>query len=808
MAAAQEGEPERKRLRADEDGGANGEQPQPQPQQQQQQQQQQGEPALDELSTGRPRYRPDDRTFMTQGAVKVIRKVHDTSATVEEDVEALVEALDSHRGCIFESAYEYPGRYARWTMGFQDPPVALEGWGRKFALTALNARGKVLLIALSQAMRACEAVDADSLEVSAESIKGRVKELENARFPEEERSKQNSIFSVVRSIIAKWRTETEVDPQLGLYGAFGYDLTFQFEPIELKQDRDPSQRDLALYLPDSILVHDKQTAKSWRLEYDFEVTTEDGSTESTVGLEREGEEAPFVPQEGGEPSRDHEPGEYAKSVEKAREEFKVGNLFEAVISQTFRQPSKAKPSEILRMLRVKNPSPYLFQINLGSNEYLVGASPEMFVRVEKTLEGMRVETCPISGTIQRGADALEDAEQIRQILSDKKEESELTMCTDVDRNDKSRICRQGSVQVIGRRQIEKYSKLIHTVDHVEGYLRDGSNGDASFDALDAFLVHTWAVTVTGAPKTWAIQFLERIEHSPRCWYGGAVGFVGFDGSLNTGMTLRTIRLKDGVSEVRAGATLLYDSVPASEEKETELKASAFVEAVQGAKAFANAAKNGSATQSRLRASAGNVGAGKHVVLIDHQDSFVHTLANYVRQIGAKVTTVRFGITEEELKALAPDMVLMSPGPGKPSDFKCAETLAMLQKLRIPVFGVCLGLQSMVEAGGGTLAVLDYPMHGKPSQVKQTGAGRWNIFDGVSKEFTVARYHSLYANRESVTKDTKFAITAELEDGTVMAVEHTELPMAAVQFHPESILTRPSDGLCMLRNAIEKLKYSD
>ena len=105
--------------------------------------------------------------------------------------------------------------------------------------------------------------------------------------------------------------------------------------------------------------------------------------------------------------------------------------------------------------------------------------------------GLRVETCPISGTIERGGDPLEDAEQVKKLLSNKKEESELTMCTDVDRNDKSRICHPGTVKILGRRQIEMYSKLIHTVDHVEGYLREG------FDSLDAFLCHTWAVTVTG-----------------------------------------------------------------------------------------------------------------------------------------------------------------------------------------------------------------------------------------------------------------------------------------------------------------------
>src|SRR5207244_2165423 len=151
---------------------------------------------------------------------------------------------------------------------------------------------------------------------------------------------------------------------------------------------------------------------------------------------------------------------------------------------------------------------------------------------------------------------------------------ELTMCTDVDRNDKSRICRPGSVRVIGRRQIEMYSRLIHTVDHVEGRLREG------FDALDAFLAHAWAVTVTGAPKTWAMQFIEDHERSPRAWYGGAVGLLGFDGNMNTGLTLRTVRVKEGIAEIRAGATLLYDSDPDEEERETHMKASAFLDAIR------------------------------------------------------------------------------------------------------------------------------------------------------------------------------------------------------------------------------------
>ncbi len=226
---------------------------------------------------------------------------------------------------------------------------------------------------------------------------------------------------------------------------------------------------------------------------------------------------------------------------------------------------------VFHRLRQANPAPYGALINLGEGEFLVAASPEMYVRVE----GRRIETCPISGTIARGRDPIEDAERIRELLNSTKDESELTMCTDVDRNDKSRVSVPGSVRVIGRRQIEMYSRLIHTVDHVEGVLAE------PFDALDGFLSHAWAVTVTGAPKLWAIRFIEEQERSSRRWYGGAIGRVTFDGNMNTGLTLRTMRMKDGVAEVRAGATLLYDSDPQAEEAETRLKASALFAAIRG-----------------------------------------------------------------------------------------------------------------------------------------------------------------------------------------------------------------------------------
>ncbi len=476
---------------------------------------------------------------------------------------------------------------------------------------------------------------------------------------------------------------------------------------------------------------------------------------------------------------DHKPGEYAETVRRAFDYFMRGDLFEVVPSQTFRDPLSDAPSAIMRRLTRINPSPYGFFINLGEDEFLVGASPEMFVRVT----GRRVETCPISGTIKRGRDAIEDEEQIRKLLNSAKDETELTMCSDVDRNDKSRVCEPDSVRVLGRRQIEMYSRLIHTVDHIEGILLEER------DALDAFLSHAWAVTVTGAPKRRAMTFIEANERSPRAWYGGAVGLVHLNGDLNTGLTLRTVHIRDGVAEVRAGATVLADSDADAEEEETVLKASAMRAAIRG--------DGGDTVAAKRKAPPG---AGKRALLVDHDDFFVHTLAGYLRRCGLEVVTLRSPVDRAAFSRIKPDIVVMSPGPGIPSDFDCTATIQLAESRRLPVFGVCLGLQAMVEAQGGKLAFAP-PMHGKPSTLVTEEGSR--LFDGLSGPLTVGRYHSLVADPDALPED--FIVTARAPDGAIMAIEHRSAPMMAVQFHPESIMSLGNNvGMAILENAIAAL----
>jgi anthranilate synthase len=187
--------------------------------------------------------------------------------------------------------------------------------------------------------------------------------------------------------------------------------------------------------------------------------------------------------------------------------------------------------------------------------------------------------------------------------------------------------------------------------------------------------------------------------------------------------------------------------------------------------------------------------------VDHQDSFVHTLANYLRQSGADVVTLRSGFPAEAYDDVKPHLAVLSPGPGRPRDFDVSGTVDALLRRRIPAFGVCLGLQGMVEHFGGALGVLDPPVHGKASRIRVLG-GR--LFAGLPAEFTAGRYHSLYALRDRLPAILR--VTAESEDGVVMAVEHETLPLAAVQFHPESIMTLGDDvGLRLLANVMAVLR---
>jgi anthranilate synthase len=705
--------------------------------------------------------------YTTPHGIQVTRTV--SQVVHRRGLTHLARELDRHRGIYLSSGYEYPGRYSRWDIGSACPPLEIVSYDRRVEFRPLNERGRKILEMFHPVLAGHPHWEEFGFESGI--LAGRLRPMP-ALFPEEERSRQPSVFSVLRALIEEFREEK--DSHLGLVGAFGYDLLFQFEPIVKRLPRS-GHKDLHLFLCDDIFFSDRKKEQIDHYQYDFE---REGV--STHGLARDAEEVAPPPQRSPGPIvSDHTPEEYMAGVEKVREGMARGDYYEVVLRQTFRAPYSGKPSELFERVQDANPSPYEFFLQFG-DEQLIGASPEMFVRVEES----RVETCPIAGTAQRTGDPLRDAENVAELIGSLKEESELTMCTDVDRNDKSRVCKPGTVKVIERRLIEKYAGVFHTVDHVEGILRD------DLDSLDAFLSHMWAVTLIGAPKKAAAQAIEALEKDARGWYGGAVGMLMLNGGINTGILIRTTYLRDGMASYPVGATLLYDSVPAMEERETRLKATGFFR-ILGAP---------DPVPPPVVVERAPTGKGARLLLVDNDDCFIQTIANYARQTGAEVVTYRAGFSPDLITQLAPTLILISPGPGRPADFGVPDLVKTAVRLGLPVFGVCLGLQGIVEAFGGDLDVLDYPVHGKRSMVRHRGVG---VFEGLPEEFQVGRYHSLYARRS--TLPACLEVTAETTDGgIIMGVRHRELPIEAVQFHPESILTLTPGanyGLQLIENAV-------
>ncbi|HEY4302073.1 MAG TPA: anthranilate synthase component I [Candidatus Didemnitutus sp.] len=261
-------------------------------------------------------------------------------------------------------------------------------------------------------------------------------------------------------------------------------------------------------------------------------------------------------------------GQFEKMVDDTKEYIRAGDIFQIVLSQRFSRPFRASPLDLYRALRTVNPSPYMFILETGEFA-LVGASPEVHVR----LTGRTAEIRPIAGTRPRGRTSDEDLALESELLADDKERAEHLMLVDLARNDLGRVCDYGSVKVPEYMVIERYSHVMHIVSQVEGQLAPNRS---AFDLMRATFP---AGTVSGAPKIRAMQLIAQMEGNQRGTYAGALGYFGYDGNLDSCITLRTAMLKDGMVHVQAGAGLVADSVPASEYQETINKASALFKAI-------------------------------------------------------------------------------------------------------------------------------------------------------------------------------------------------------------------------------------
>jgi len=273
--------------------------------------------------------------------------------------------------------------------------------------------------------------------------------------------------------------------------------------------------------------------------------------------------------------------DFLAMVARAKDYIRAGDVFQVVLSQRFSAPFSLQPFSLYRALRRINPAPFLCFLDFGAFQ-ICCSSPEILVRVRDR----KVTVRPIAGTRRRGRDGAEDEALAAELLADPKERSEHLMLLDLGRNDVGRVAEIGTVEVTDRFFIERYSHVMHIVSNVEGRLR------ADRDFLEALSAGFPAGTVSGAPKVRAMEIIDELERDKRGIYGGCIGYFGADGDMDTCIVLRTSVIKDGTMHIQAGAGIVYDSVPESENTECVNKAEALVRAAEEAIRFATAGQRG------------------------------------------------------------------------------------------------------------------------------------------------------------------------------------------------------------------------
>jgi anthranilate synthase component 1 len=383
----------------------------------------------------------------------------------------------------------------------------------------------------------------------------------------------------------------------GLVGYFGYDIVRSIEPV-LGACRAPDEigaPDALLMVSDEVAVFDNLAGRLYLV---IQVNPEipDAYRKATARLDELvqrlngplpeiGDRPRFPPPNDGSQQETVVPatarGEMRESefvsgftqagfeaaVEKSKEYIRAGDIMQVVLSQRLTAPFPFSPLDLYRALRVLNPSPYMYFLDLGDH-HVVGSSPEILVRLEDGTVTVR----PIAGTRPRGHDADEDMRLEKELLADPKELAEHLMLIDLGRNDVGRIAQTGSVRLTDKMIVERYSHVMHIVSNVTARLQDGK------DAIDVLRATFPAGTVSGAPKVRAMQIIDELEPVKRGIYSGAVGYIGWNGNMDTAIAIRTAVIKDGKLHVQAGAGIVADSLPRNEWIETMNKARALLRA--------------------------------------------------------------------------------------------------------------------------------------------------------------------------------------------------------------------------------------
>lgn len=384
----------------------------------------------------------------------------------------------------------------------------------------------------------------------------------------------------------------------GAIGFFGYDLLQYYEKLPAHRVDDLKMNDMQFMFCDRVIVFDHLKQQ---LKIVGNVHIPEGATDAEIAKSYEStvqqmertierlQQRVTIPATTGQSAPDDvdlsdiqsnvTKEQFLSNVEQAKQYIRSGDIFQVVLSQRFSIETDIDPLHVYRVLRTMNPSPYMYYLKMGE-EVIVGTSPEALVKVDNG----RVETRPIAGTRPRGQTDEEDKALEVELLADEKERAEHLMLVDLGRNDIGRVAKFGTVKCDSYMEIERYSHVMHIVSNVSGELRDDK------DFFDAFLSCLPAGTVSGAPKLRAMEIIAELENEARGAYAGAIGYLGFGGSMDTCITIRTIIFKNGMAYVQSGAGIVWDSIPENEYMETVNKAKGMLKSIRTAEAIFGAKK--------------------------------------------------------------------------------------------------------------------------------------------------------------------------------------------------------------------------
>ncbi len=487
-------------------------------------------------------------------------------------------------GCILLESADVVAKYGEQSIGSAEPCLRLSGKGDDFSINALNPLGERFLEALQGELDFC-----DSVEYGKRIIKGALRSRAvGASVSEQERLKLRTHADIMRAVVFRFRpVEKTLLPSAGLFGAISYDFIDQFEKLPQNKKDILHEPDYEMYYLDNLFIanHREHTVgffASALLGHGAELAAERERCAALIerykkALNAKVPKARAFKRSSIRTATDTPKREFVSIVKNMKRHILAGDVFQVVPSRTVISDYCSEPFDIYKALRSINPSPYMFYFNLQHGA-LLGASPEMCIRVRGIGE-KKVEIRPIAGTKPRGivrgrVDRDLDSRYEIELRNDEKELAEHVMLVDLARNDVARVSKPGTRNVEVPFAVEKYSHVQHLVSSVSGTLKPG------LDALHAYTASMNMGTLTGAPKVEAMRIVRKAEKTRRGFYGGAVGYITPSGDFDSAITIRSMRLIGGKAYIRAGAGIVYDSVPEKEFEETGSKARACLKAIE------------------------------------------------------------------------------------------------------------------------------------------------------------------------------------------------------------------------------------